>query len=494
MKKRNIFDTIGTLPENIDISSEDNSVNVENIRGKVFDKIHSTKKKTKKPMKKRFAITLIAAALTVAILGTVTAGAMGSFNTAIGEHFAGETLDGVYSGGDVNIQTAEGIDAELMGVAGDNNSAMGLIRLRKSDGSDFVSNYNESIVVNNDAVDCVLNKNLDLENIDVKELSKKIEEADDTTSDIYPLVFIGQFSRENDAEDEAYMEVPYFKQLQNRDYWFKIKYPFNPGSERLPLYDDYKITDNKSISCYYMFNFGYGINTGGIKFDPKGEMAHISNNKIYVYEIEKVLYNGYIVEVLNDPELMLNILKENASDINGMKEDQVMTYDFVSCRWMIATKKVINIDLNASFRMNYKDSVVDMPATDSVLSYDNIKYTVESIHCGPFVTTFSIKLNNKIEKYDITEEQDFDKVYYSNYQNEWLSRFGIESDIKVNLKNGKTVKAAIDSVEHLSESEENDGTINCMLGYFDNDGISWITINPQEISSIEIGGQKITAE
>ena len=68
---------------------------------------------------KRTSITVAAAIAATLAIGTVGAGATGSFNQVFGENFAGEKVNGVYAGTNVNVKTADAYSAEFLGISGE---------------------------------------------------------------------------------------------------------------------------------------------------------------------------------------------------------------------------------------------------------------------------------------------------------------------------------------------------------------------------------------
>ena len=111
--KKQIFDMYDKIPEGVDINSIDSEMEIDSmdIKKAVISKINSEKAKKKVGFSKKLAITLIAAAVGITVLGTVGVGAMGGFNQAFGERFSGEKVNGIYSGGNVNIKTNDNVKA-----------------------------------------------------------------------------------------------------------------------------------------------------------------------------------------------------------------------------------------------------------------------------------------------------------------------------------------------------------------------------------------------
>ena len=99
MKGKFVFDAAENDIVNVNEETviRDTGVKAEDVKETVMMKVRNEKKPVRKIRRKNI-ISLVAAAAAVAVLGTVTVGAAGGFNSTFGEYFAGEPADGVYSG------------------------------------------------------------------------------------------------------------------------------------------------------------------------------------------------------------------------------------------------------------------------------------------------------------------------------------------------------------------------------------------------------------
>ena len=137
--KKQIFDMYDKIPDGVDVNTvePDMIIDPAKIKREVVTMI-KTGKVRKSSFRKKLTITLIAAAVGTAVLGTIGVGAMGGFNEAFGERFSGEKINGIYPGGNVSISTNDDVKAELLGIAGDKNKVMAAVTVKKADGSALV--------------------------------------------------------------------------------------------------------------------------------------------------------------------------------------------------------------------------------------------------------------------------------------------------------------------------------------------------------------------
>ena len=167
MKTNNIFDHMDKDRDNISEQTviEDTGVNTDRVREIFMNKVNESKKTNKKSKKKVFVVLAAAVAATLAV-GTVTAGATGSFNNAFGQIFAGEADNGMFSGGNVNI-SSETLNIDFKGITGDQNKAYGLMDITNKDGNEFISDPSCEFIYQNsddDSIDISCSRSL-LDNI-----------------------------------------------------------------------------------------------------------------------------------------------------------------------------------------------------------------------------------------------------------------------------------------------------------------------------------------
>ncbi|MBR2177132.1 MAG: hypothetical protein IJ861_09345 [Clostridia bacterium] len=139
MKQKFVFDELDDDILDIDemTINMDTGVSAERICEKVMSNIDQ--KTPKKSMKKRIGITLVAAAAAAAVLGTATVAATGGFNPAFAEYFAGDCVDGIYSGSEIKINS-DRVDIDFLGITGDDSNVIGLAEITNKYGSSFIDN------------------------------------------------------------------------------------------------------------------------------------------------------------------------------------------------------------------------------------------------------------------------------------------------------------------------------------------------------------------
>lgn len=165
MKTNNIFDKMDKDTDELDISTigEETGVNEDRVKELVMMSINKNEKKTvKKNGKKVFVVLAAAVAATIAV-GTVTAGATGSFNSVFAQMFAGEAVDGMFSSSDATVKS-DVVDIDFKGVAGDKRQAYAIYNVTKKDGTPFITDENSFLTLTQNVsednyvahVDCTL--------------------------------------------------------------------------------------------------------------------------------------------------------------------------------------------------------------------------------------------------------------------------------------------------------------------------------------------------
>lgn len=446
MKKEFVFDKsendIIGIDENTVI--KDTGVKTENVKEKVMKTIKTGKKPVRK-IKRKTVISLIAAAAAVAVLGTVTVGASGGFNTTFGEYFAGEPADGVYSGKDVTTES-EKVDIDFMGIAGDDNQVFAMMTLKNKDGSPFVKT------------------------------------ADDT--------FIDQF---NWRDEENINGSGEYSLEAEKTLWDSMIYPGadNFGDIRYSFKDEYTL--NALVCC----------NCPSYTAPLKGRRLKISDEKVYAYTPVKTLYtardgDGYSrYETNADGSQGLttdgSILDEMYEKYeNTLADDQVIMFDMrgSGTKVIIADKTELDLDLNVGVTLNYKSTTLDLEsAKGKTYNINDSEWTVN------FLTAKSFTIELYAECDNITKTQDFDNEKLENSDTEewikydaYINAF-IPNTLVITLEDGRVYTASPSMYGGGSGQciAGNYGEMSMVYSYFDENGNA-AALDPKDIVSVTFNG------
>lgn len=476
-RERNLFDD---MKENMDFEiSENVDVNVSNIKNTIFAEINKDKKsKSKKHISKKFVLSLIAATLGTALLFTVTVGATGGFNSILSEHFAGDDINGVYSGGNVELSTADKYTAEFAGIAGNDHEVETLIKIRNKDGSPFVENLENTFVRVEDYDDIVDSYYISSENTgeelaQIPDWNGKINTSAEVNTQNYIL------NIKDTTFDKIMNNFSGNSAEHNNERNFNINFE-NESTINLNVYY-HRHSDDRSI---------------------KGKDLEISQNEIYIYHVEKVIYSYNIREYeekYKDFEKLWKVTsyergKAEYENAKYIKENQVITSYKDGCNFylVIAEKTRIPVDLSLSVTLNYKNSMRSINPAKETFKNNDTNYNVSYIESTPFGTSITFAAGTS----------NLDELF----ARKWLGNNVQDNKIIFTLKNGQKVKGIIpvgSSVTNLGwvgyEGMYDVITDDSVLGarftikiYYEDDNGKWLTINPSEITSININGNTIT--
>ena len=471
MKKTVIFDTIGTLPTEITTGSitAETGVDTENVRSMVFDEIHSSKgKKGKKILRKRLTLILVAAAVGVAALGTVSVGAMGGFNEAFGDMFAGIKSGSLYSGGSVNIQNNDKYDINFLGVTGDNKNAFASMTIRNADGSAITADPEN---------DYILPMSMDY----------------DPDTDNVP--YIG--TNTNGEYDNVSIKVPLFTKLTSGRY-SQVDY-FDHGGEI-----SYSFISDSTIRCIPSYSSGIEME----EMNLKGQEMKVEIKELYVYhDIEEICTctNVYGDENFDEtPQKKADAKIREAR--KNLKEGQVIvgkydnvtspdnTHISITAKYYLTDIKKIDLDLTGTWKLNYHDeSSKEISVATKTISHEcdnnrgTVDYEINSVKVSPFAAVIDIKAGEDSERID--KESGVDNEFFFEVSN---------SCPVITLKNGEKVRCEYQSdLGNGNTYEETNGNYRFELRYTDTkNGLSTkrMFINPDEILSIEMEGVNILSE
>ncbi len=465
--KKTLFDSLDKAPEGVneETITPGYEINPQDVIKGVHEKINDNDMKGGKTKMKRShkkAIVVIAAALTATLaLGTLTVGALGGVNSIIGEHSAGEMENNLYPGGDVNAKTNNSYKADFAGIAGDDTNMVSLLRISNADGSDIIEagknafieshdyrNYYDktSKQIESDVVDIDPDKEINVNNLPhhkAKVWQTAGAEISDTTGD--------EFDKDADA-------------AVSNSIWFR-----DPFDSPYPCSVEYEMSGSKTINCYFTSHID-----GGLFRSLKGETLKASDNTIFVYQIDKVLFkasteNEYVKFNL-DHDKFNGVITDN---IGSIRDDQVITSYGYSM--VIATRKELKIDMELSVKLNYKSNTKQLSSKgDTFKGEKDTDFTIRSISVGSLSTDLELD-------YKLPEGADDYKTFSSLFT-------PYVDDIKINLTNGKTISAEYT----INRNYEEHHTVTLIYCEKNENGISnWVIVSPEEIKSIEIGGKVI---
>ena len=460
MKTNNIFDYMEHDIENIDEQTvlEETGVKTENVKEIFMSKLNSENKTTKKHGKKKIVVVLAAAVAAALALGTVGAGAAGSFNSVFGEHFAGERVKGVYAGGNISIETNSEYKAELLGISGDNYNAFAALSFKRADGKNFADNIEDYTVESH----C-----MDIYPTWGDEYDPKWLETDQTNEDLL------------NADD---MEN-YYVDLSPVQY---LDYSFREGGINTDGFSDYKLTASDTIKgIYYIRRDSYEII--GQKMNVDLNNLYLVHDESYVGEFQVLTDANGVVdqEELKKGARTANEKIAKARETLGEHQFIHMNTEFhenedhssvLTYKFSVANYERLNIDLKGSWDMNYKSTEESREAVDDTFSDNGLQYQVSDINVGAFMVSAKVTVTDG-------ELSDYD---YGDGENSWLKKFENKS-MKITLKNGQVLTGYI-IPDTTCSNGENTFCIKSTIYTLDND---WVSVNPEEVDSIEIGGNVI---
>lgn len=430
-RENNIFDFVDDDMKNIskDTIAQKNDIDEKEIQTMVFNRL-GIKEKKKKKVTRRFITILAAAAVGTTILGTAAAAASGSFNAAFAERFAGEQSYGVFSGGNVQVSSNDNINAELLGISGDDHTVVGVLTLKNTDGSDFIPEN-------------------DVENY---------------------------FITESDCNDQIYLNnLTYSKNYLDvtKSLWSTIT---GDDSDQSNYIINYSLTDRKTIKCEIVF--------GDDSRNIKGERLSYGNSSIYLYHIDEIL-----CQYDSSKERMDKLnqdIKNNSSETidrefalmneakKTLKDNQVINFTSDWSTLVVATKTKIDINLDTAFTLNYRDTDRTLSVVEGAHSYNGASYTVQSVKASPFCT-------------EITVSADISSSFYDTFGMKFFD------DMEITLENGTVLYGCSYRDANTSDPNNYTFKTNYWKDkrYKNTD---WVTVNPDEIVSISFNGETLAVK
>lgn len=359
MKINNIFDRMDRETEvNEQTIIEETGVSTERVK-KLFEEMQKNNGKPKagKSKKTKKVITILAAAAAATLaLGTVTAGATGSFNGVFGRMFSGEAADGMYSGGSVDI-SSDTLNVDFKGIAGDNEEVFGLMTITKKDGTAFFEGNAEEYFIGWDG-------------------SEDFKEADVTCT----RSLADQISA-------------------------KLFYHADSGFGGM----EYRIIDNKTIEGFFSYT--------DTEFNIIGETLSFKDDSFTLYHVDEELMtvedylNIYKEHDENDPywDDSLTVFEKLEKDYGKKLDDNQIINSDATGHISVLSKTNVDFDLSGSVKLNYKDTARKITEAEGIkTTFSGSEVTVKSLEVRPLSVRLEVEYptTDSAELVKISESQD----------------------------------------------------------------------------------------
>ncbi len=467
--KKTMFDILEKTPEGVDENTIKPAYEIdpEKVQAGVHKKLEAAAGNktvnTKSKKKSRKVGFILAAAVIAAIAaGTVTVGALGGINTFIGEHSAGEMVNNLYPGGDINLSTNDAIKGDFLGITGDDTNMVSLLQLKNADGSDILDEGKTGFIESADKQD-YFDKTSKLVEEDVLDIDPRGTEPLDVSNIPTRKAMIwntaGYDISEYTGEDDPVSDI-------SHTVWFK-----KPFEYTYPAFIDYEFADTKTINCYISSHID-----SGLLQSLKGETLRFSDKNLCIYQIDKVLYETDSEEEFiyfnMDYDKFNGLISDN---IKSLRDDQVIILHNLSM--VIATKKIIDIDTQLSVKLNYKSNTKQLtPPSETFKSSSGTDYTINKVTAGPLSTELELGIT-------IPEGADEYKTFIK-------TALDFSKPSKITLTNGKVIYAHYNVNHNYFEHY----TVTLTYSDSENENNSqWVIVNPDEIKTIELPSATITA-
>lgn len=357
-----IFDSLDEDCEN-DISEKiihASEINSNTIKKIAFQKLGLQKNQTSKKNRiKKIKLSLTAAALSIVILGAISVGATGTFDSAFSEYIAGESVNGIFSGG--NVKTNSDLaEISFNGITGDEHHATFLMTLKKKDNTAWIEHTENP------------------ENL----LAETIYGGIPQTSDPQGMTISCSASIAHSLENYLFKKEDY------------------QGLTDLKVI----VKDEKTIQI-----FGTYYNNS---MNIKGKTLYIQIPNIYISKIKKVLYTSDAFE--NDeewdyfcmnPETYQKLEKDYQ---NILKENEVIRMDFSPRKIVIAEKNTIPVNCEVAVQLNYK-TIEQTLETKKTIAIDQQTYLINHITAGAYSMTLNFQTDKEFSDSDFSDTV-FDKL------------------------------------------------------------------------------------
>ncbi len=443
-KTNNIFDRMDKDIDELDEKTviEETGVSADRVREIFMNKINNeaaapaVKNSGKKGSRKKVFVILAAAAAATIAAGTITAGAMGSFNAAFGEHFAGERVNGIYSGSDIKIETADAYKAELLGITGDRNSVYASVSYKRADGGKFVENADGWYVqANLNTASYKVPEALSSGSVEEYDVDySAIQQMQGGTGDSY------KFSTYTLSSEDTIKGIYHVE----RDDHETIGQTMTVNVEDLYLLHD--IEELHSYTVTWDENLDTDI------FVREGTKA----DEI-ISEAEKDLKDGQV------------ILRHDSGyfDENG---NAVITIAFTLTEY-----EKLDVDMDGSWKLNYKAEEIKQEIKDETYSLNDIEYKISEIETGALNMKVTLEVTGGNTS-ALSEE---------NGMSIFASTVIAAKGSRITLKTGEEIDTKM-----VLFCETDGNKVTATVQYFMNN--DWISVNPEEIESVTLAGNEVT--
>lgn len=444
MKTNNIFDYMSNDRDSLSEQTimETTGVKLENVKEIFMNKVNAEKKASKKTGSKKVFVIMAAAVAATLAIGTITAGAAGSFNAVFGEHFAGERVNGIYSGGNINITTNGDYQAELLGVTGDKYNAFSAISIKRADGQNFVDDIDDYYIQSDVDINGYVSS------------SGEVYETGNHRVDLTPIQNLLYQIDSTPFYENKFCQY----QLTAPD---TIKAVYSISRDRFELVGQKMETTINTL--YIMHNISdicelsivFGENFSQEELDREAELTEKK-----LAEAEKTLKNNQVIHRLERYSL-------------NEKGETVITMSYT-----VAEYEKLDIALTGSWNLNYQSTEIPAETSDKVFNYQGIEYQVSAIE----TRAVSAKITLEIKSGDVSQ-------FEIDGYNYWTNALAGEGVI-ITLKNGQTLEGSLLEAP-LVTGKISGNKAEMEIVYFMNHD-NWVNINPEEVVSITIAGNVIT--
>lgn len=442
----NAFDKI-MEDYNLDHVIINEGIDSEVIKNNAFEQLGLGGRK-KKRFSKKAMISLIAAAVVAAVVGTSVIAA-GQFKNVFDGYIIGDDDTPVYTGDNVKINSSK-TDVTIQGITCDDTFLFAALEIKKKDGTPFVDSLDDTYILPYDyraLIDRVWPECYDDQHVFFQEL---MPDEDDEDYEWFMTDRTGEIKYD-------FADTKTIKGMVSYD-----------NSSRYTRYD----RDNPEE---------YG------RYDFQGKTLELREGKIYIYHKDEVIYR--YKEVNNWADFDYDIYEKQTEKIKEkytplLKENQMIMYDqeckmVTNDEWYhddvlyIATVTPVDVDFVVTFDINYQPQklVVDVDK-DKTYQIGNMNMHFDSIEVYPFSIYMDIRYEGKLDM-DVFNG-DSDKKPYGH--------FGLD----IEMNDGKMIKTGLGM-------SLNGGGNTVEVGYrqfTDEDG-NLVQINTDNIKAIYLGGVKI---